>query len=295
MADLPSYSAPPPERWHAPPLAITTPVDPVPAPVIRLAATLEIPLLTAAHPPPPLLLVHTGARLELHDTTSGDGPVFVDFVAGKAGFRRRHSGKKQPLARAVGIRGENTIHVLDATPGLGADTFVLAALGCRVRMVERSPVMAALLRDGLERAAADPGVAHIIDQRLTLTEADARTFLESNASAPPPEVIYLDPMYPHRTKSALVKKEMRRLRTLLGDDDDAPALLETALRHAGNRVVVKRPRLAPPLGGKKADWSIVGKSTRFDVHLVNKNKKIHHSVKGTARTPSTSRSTPRPT
>ncbi|MFO1350284.1 MAG: class I SAM-dependent methyltransferase [Gammaproteobacteria bacterium] len=39
-----------------------------------------------------------------------------------------------------------------------------------------------------------------------------------------PEVIYLDPMYPERSKAALVKKESRVLRELVGPDDDAARL-----------------------------------------------------------------------
>ena len=82
----------------------------------------------------------------------------------------------------------------------------------------------------------------------------------------PPQVICLDPMFPHRDKSALVKKEMRLLRPLAGNDDDAPALLEAALALASHRVVVKRPRHAPPLGGHAPGNVLAGQSSRFDIY-----------------------------
>ena len=81
-----------------------------------------------------------------------------------------------------------------------------------------------------------------------------------------PQVIYLDPMFPHRDKSALVKKEMRLFRPLTGDDDDAPALLEAALALASHRVVVKRARKAPVILGPAPGYVLEGKSSRFDIY-----------------------------
>jgi len=82
-----------------------------------------------------------------------------------------------------------------------------------------------------------------------------------------PDVIYLDPMYPHREKSAAVKKEMRVFQSLVGEDLDADNLLEPALALAKYRVVVKRPSYAPPLNNKKPSTSIKMKKNRFDVYV----------------------------
>ena len=76
-------------------------------------------------------------------------------------------------------------------------------------------------------------------------------------------------MYPHSTKSALAKKEMRFLRQLVGDDIDAANLLALALVCAKQRVVVKRPRLAPYLAKFKPQHSIFGKQHRLDVYFTN--------------------------
>ena len=156
--------------------------------------------------------------------------------------------------------------VLDATPGLGQDAFVLAGLGCRVHMVERSPILVALLRDGLRRAAAVPELRPIVTERITLREGDSARAMVQGDIQPPADVVYLDPMYPKKTKSALAGKAMRRLRSVVGPDDDAAQLLAVALKYARNRVVVKRPRRAPPLGGIRPSHAIPGQTTRFDVY-----------------------------
>lgn len=208
------------------------------------------------------------ARLELRATArDAAGPVYVDFAAGALGFRLRHGSRRQePLGRAVGLKGAAVPTVLDATAGLGRDAFVLAALGCRVRMIERSPLIAALLRDGLQRAAADTAT-RVAAERLHLQVADAAIVMAALAEDARPDVVYLDPMYPHRGKHALVKKEMRRLRAVVGEDADAPRLLAAALRAARRRVVVKRPRLAPALPGAVPSHSLTGSTTRFDIYL----------------------------
>jgi 16S rRNA (guanine1516-N2)-methyltransferase len=157
--------------------------------------------------------------------------------------------------------------VLDITAGLGRDGFILANLGCRVHMVERSAIVAALLADGIERAKKDPTLAGIM-ARISLIVGDSLDILRT-WQGEKPEVINIDPMYPHRGKSALVKKEMRLVRLLVGDDTDSDALLLTALAVASRRVVVKRPRLAPALTGPEPNFTISGKNSRFDVYLVD--------------------------
>jgi len=193
------------------------------------------------------------------------GPVRVDFVEGAVAHRRLFGGGSgQMIAKAVGIQAGVRPLVLDATAGLGRDAFVLAELGCSVTLIERQALIAALLEDGLLRAQADPEVAPIV-ARMSLLCGNAIDLMTAWASEPP-QVIYLDPMFPHRDKSALVKKEMRLFRPLAGNDDDAPALLAAALKLATHRVVVKRPRKAPAIAGEKPGYVLEGKSSRFDIY-----------------------------
>jgi len=196
------------------------------------------------------------------------GAVYVDFVGGAVGHRRRFGGGRgQAIAKAVGLKGGANPDVVDATGGLGRDAFVLASLGCKVTLIERSPIVAALLEDGLKRARGDEEIGPWIGERLRLVYADAIEWMDTLEENDFPEVVYLDPMFPHRSKSALVKKEMRLLQQLLGVDPDADALLPSALRIARKRVVVKRPDVAPHLAGVEPTVSINSKKHRFDVYV----------------------------
>ena len=193
------------------------------------------------------------------------GAVRVDFVEGALAHRRLHGGGSgQMIAKAVGIQPGVRPSVLDATAGLGRDAFVLAQLGCPLTLIERQPIIAALLADGIERARTDPEVGPIVE-RMQLLHGNAITLMQA-WSGEAPQVIYVDPMFPHREKSALVKKEMRVFRPLVGDDDDAPALLAAALALASHRVVVKRPRKAPPIDGPAPGYVLEGKSSRYDIY-----------------------------
>ena len=194
------------------------------------------------------------------------GGIKVDFVSGAVAHRRKFGGGRgQAIAKAVGLKQGQNPTVVDATAGLGRDAFVLASLGCQVTMVERHPVVAALLQDGLSRAYQDSGIGEWLQQRLSLVHASSLNALpELGISA---EVVYLDPMYPHREKSALVKKEMRVFQSLVGADMDADGLLTPALDLATKRVVVKRPDYADNLDGVKPSAVIATKKNRFDVYV----------------------------
>ena len=206
------------------------------------------------------------AGLQLVDLgPQAPGPVRVDFIEGAVAHRRLFGGGSgQMIAKAVGVQSGVRPVVLDATAGLGRDAFVLAQLGCAVTLIERQPLIAALLEDGLLRAQADPEVATIVAQ-MHLLRGNAIELMRA-WKGEPPQVVYLDPMFPHRDKSASVKKEMRLFRPLVGDDDDAPALLEAALALATHRVVVKRPRKAPGIAGEQPGYALEGNSSRFDIY-----------------------------
>ena len=193
------------------------------------------------------------------------GPVRVDFVEGGAAHRRQFGGGSgQMIAKAVGIQSGVRPRVLDATAGLGRDAFVLATLGCDLVLFERQPLIAALLEDGLARGREDAEVRPIVE-RMRLQQGNAIELM-ARWQGEPPQVIYLDPMFPHREKSALMKKEMRLFRPFVGDDLDAGVLLEQALALASHRVVVKRPRKAPAIDGPKPGYSLEGKSSRYDIY-----------------------------
>ena len=208
-----------------------------------------------------------GYRLSLSLTAAdAPGPIACDFTTGRIAHRRRYGGGRgQAIARAIGVRNDPLPAVIDTTAGLGRDAYVLATLGCEVTMLERSPVLATMLENGLQRAI-DQYHDDPVFQRLQLIHADACDYLDRLESPHHADVVYLDPMYPQRDKHALVKKEMQILQQLLGNNDDAPAILASALRVANRRVVVKRPVWAEPLDGPAPRHEIKGKTTRFDIY-----------------------------
>lgn len=241
----------------------------------NLAAELSLPYLGAVDPAETdsfAQLLMVGDALSLCATgRKAPGPVWVDFVGGAVAHRRKFGGGKgQQIAKAVGVRGGFYPRVVDATAGLGRDAFVLASLGCEVLMLERNPVVRALLRDGLRRlrdaAETDSELAPIA-ARLSLDDSGlpASEWLVKQPAESIP-VVYLDPMFPQREKSARVKKEMVAFHQLVGSDEDADALLEPAYAACYYRTVVKRPRVAPFLAGQKPSLSLEGKSGRFDVY-----------------------------
>lgn len=215
-------------------------------------------------------LLWTAEGLALQQTgRRRPGPVRVDFVSGALAHRRLHGGGKgQLIAKACGVKAGVRPRIADLTAGLGRDAFVLAALGCEVTLVERSPVVHALLADGLARAA-DSEVAEII-ARMRLQAGDGRDWLRSLSPDQVPQVIHLDPMFPHSSKSAQVKKEMLAFRDLVGPDGDSAELLAAALAAHPCRVVVKRPRLAPSIEGPEPGYRLEGKSSRYDVYALRR-------------------------
>jgi 16S rRNA (guanine1516-N2)-methyltransferase len=234
-----------------------------------LAVRLTLDLAGIGETDYPLLLVVTAGRLELRWTgPQSPGPVFVDFLAGKDNYRRRYgSSRDEGIIRAVTGKRNRTPTVLDATAGLGRDAFVLAGYGCRVTMVERHPVIAALLDDGMQRASLDEKVGPIITERMRLLIGDSIGVMGEMPKTKQPEVVYLDPMYPENPKSAQVKKEARILRLLAGPDLDSAELLASSLACARQRVVVKRPISAPPLADRLPDLQKKAGAHRFDIYL----------------------------
>jgi 16S rRNA (guanine1516-N2)-methyltransferase len=230
------------------------------------ALAAELGLATGVEADTRALLSLTETRLEIRPIGADvPGAIAVDFGAGKLRHRRR-GGHNEPLGRAVGVGKWPDLAVIDATAGLGRDSFVLADLGCKVTMLERSAVVFALLRDGLSRGLGGDDVwVREVCERLELVHCESREWLGGNAGSA--DVVYLDPMFPARRKSARVKKEMWLFQQLLESGAGAPGLLEAARNAARKRVVVKRPAKAPPLEDRKPDFELPGKTVRFDVYL----------------------------
>ena len=239
-----------------------------------LAERLQLPVAKKFNDPHPLQLCLTASgALEVrvteagHPLAGGHG-VSADLlkldVTSGAGRSLR-----TPLRQAVGIKRGDPYRprVLDATAGLGEDTWLLAAVGCEVTAVERHLIVHALLGDGLRRAA---DVAPEVAARIRLLQGDASAVLsDANEAGGGYDVVLIDPMFPGGGgRKAAERKPMRVLRMLVGDDADAGDLLTPALASARRRVVVKRPRHAAPLADHPPTVTRPGKGFRFDVYSI---------------------------
>jgi len=214
--------------------------------------------------------------LKLALCSNKQGPVSIDFLSGKKAHRRQFGGGKgQPLVRAMGQLEKGIPKIIDATAGMGGDSYVLASLGFEVTMIERSPIVAALLNDALTRAnqyfyTELPAELQESIQNLSLVNANSADYLLKNQ--PDVDVIYMDPMYPEKKKKAAAKKEMQALQQLVGPDLDSESLLEAALKTAKYRVVVKRPKGADPvycaLNNIQPSSNISSPNTRYDIYVI---------------------------
>lgn len=197
------------------------------------------------------------------------GELHLDFLNDKVNYARKsHQGKSELIAKAVGLP-KGVDDVFDATMGLAQDAWFLTRLGAKVRGCERSPVLFLLLKDALRRAQEKyPQVT------LEIEFADSISYLKQ--MSPRPAVVFVDPMFPEKKKSALPKKEMRIFRKLVGDDLDSGELLDQALKVATERVVVKRPNKAEPLSPKAERASVMhtfeGKTVRYDLYSTKAEK-----------------------
>lgn len=239
-----------------------------PEPCQALSAKLQLPLVDQdALADYPYVLLYSPEGLAIQQTgPKAAGPVVVNFEAGKADHRRKFGGGEL-IVKAVGGDKTQRPSVLDATAGLGRDSFVLATAGYRVTLCERSPIVAAVLADGLNRAAqfGEPQLQQIVG-RMNLQPLDAINYLQQTGGQHQPDVIVIDPMFPESKKSAMVKKDMRAFHYVVGADEDSDQLISLALSVARHRVVVKRPKKADYLAAKTPSYSLAGKAIRYDIY-----------------------------
>lgn len=264
------------------PLSITYNSDENKQAAIEFAKTHHLPCTpycennTTAAKEAVLSLNFTNEFTELRDNEKNIA-IHIDFLAGNLAHRQKFGGGRgQSIAKAIGLKqGMAPPSVLDATAGLAKDAYVLACLGCSMTLLERSPIIAELIKDAIQRAEEDEHFQTILENGFKLinqSSIDYLTELKTKAKSETniPEVVYLDPMYPDKKKSASVKKNMQILQKLLGKDEDTQLLLDAALKIAQKRVVVKRPKGAENLTKLKPSYTVESKKTRYDIYIIQK-------------------------
>ncbi|PWU19321.1 MAG: SAM-dependent methyltransferase [Bdellovibrio sp.] len=197
----------------------------------------------------------------------------IDFINDRTRYHKPLRGKNELLARALGLHRKPALHIFDATFGLGEDAWTLARLGARVTACEREPLLYELAKNALEAARSHPGMAEVAS-RVDLRSGDSQEFLRRSQADDQPDCIFLDPMFPESTKTALPRGEMQLLRGWLGSrlkdgsllESSDRSILDLALGIARERVAVKRPLKSPPLrGGFIHQYR--GRTIRYDLYL----------------------------
>ena len=179
--------------------------------------------------------------------------------------------QQELLIKAARAKGIERPWAIDATAGFGEDSLLLAAAGFTVDLYEQDCVIAALLKDALDRAADDPALATAVARMRLHAGEDSIAGLRHTAELfgqgelATPDVVYLDPMFPERTKSAAVKKKFQLLHHLEQPCADEEMLVEAALAVRPRKVVIKRPVKGPLLAGVKPSYQLAGKAVRYDV------------------------------
>ncbi len=217
----------------------------------------------------PTLAVSDGGTLTLLDSQTQKSILGVDFCGGELLHRIKFGGNRSSLlAKAIGAKSKsNAPRVIDATAGLGRDAFVLASLGCKVVMFERSRLLFIMLDRAITVAKENP-VTSEIASLMELHQQDSIEYLSSLSGRPDAaDVIYLDPMFPHEKRKAQIKQEMITCREVVGDDLDAAELFDAAFKTAIPRIVVKRMKSAPFISSVVPSQQFIGKTNRFDLYL----------------------------
>ena len=208
-----------------------------------------------------LFLTDDGSGLTL---TDGKLALRGDFT-GLLPRLKQSNLQSEFLVKASKIKGIEHPVIIDATAGMGEDSMILAAAGFEVYLFEYDPVIAALLKDALDRAMEIPELKEAAG-RMHFTEGNSIDNMSKLEIVP--DVVLLDPMFPARQKSALVKRKFQLLQKLEKPCSDENELLEAALNVKPGKIVIKRPLKGPFLGGMKPSYSLTGKAIRYDCIVI---------------------------
>ena len=212
-----------------------------------------------------LSLIRRGKVLIL---TDGSLELAADLTSSLHRLKRSNLKKELIVRAALGRKNTAAIHeggtppiAVDATAGLGEDSLLLSAAGYAVHLYEANPVIAMLLRDALERASDTEELSGTVS-RMELHFGDSIRAMQNLPFHP--EIILLDPMFPARQKSGLVKKKFQLLKLLESPCGDEEALLLSACAARPQKILVKRPAKGPHLAGRKPSYSVMGNTIRVD-------------------------------
>lgn len=193
--------------------------------------------------------------------TDGELSIMVDFREMLPRLKQSNL-QREMLVKAARIKGQPMPQTLiDATAGFGEDSLILAAAGFQVQLYEFDEVIAVLLKDGMERAMEIPELKDAVG-RMKLVCGDSTEGMRKLDFKP--DIVLLDPMFPARQKSALIKKKFQLIQRLESPCSTEEQLLDAAVAADPKRIVIKRPLKGPYLADRKPSYSLDGKAIRYD-------------------------------
>ncbi len=193
--------------------------------------------------------------------TDGELSIMVDFREMLPRLKQSNL-QREMLVKAARIKGQPMPQTLiDATAGFGEDSLILAAAGFQVQLYEFDEVIAVLLKDGMERALEIPELKEAVG-RMKLVCGDSTEGMKKLDFKP--DIVLLDPMFPARQKSALIKKKFQLIQRLESPCSTEEQLLDAAVAADPKRIVIKRPLKGPYLADRKPSYSLEGKAIRYD-------------------------------
>ncbi len=216
------------------------------------------------------------AEIGLALTNNGEGLCLTDGeLSIMADFRdmlprlKQSNLQREMLVKAARIKGQEMPQTLvDATAGFGEDSLILAAAGFQVRLYEFDEIIAALLQDCLDRASQLPELKDQVS-RMELICGDSVKGMQTLDYKP--DIVLLDPMFPARQKSALIKKKFQLIQRLESPCSTEEDLLNAAMVADPKRIVIKRPLKGPFLADRKPSYSLEGKAIRYDCFVFARN------------------------
>lgn len=200
--------------------------------------------------------------------TDGKLSIMVDFKDMLPRLKQSNLQNEMQV-KAARIKGQPMPQkIIDATAGFGEDSLILAAAGFEVDLYEFDDIIALLLEDGLDRAKNIPELAPIV-ARMHFHHADSIQAMQNLDYLP--DSILLDPMFPSRSKSAMIKKKFQLLQKIESPCSVEEELLNAAIAANPKRIIIKRPLKGPFLADKKPSYSLEGKAIRYDCFVFSRS------------------------
>ena len=190
---------------------------------------------------------------------SGDNKLENSFTSGKFSTRISQYQSESLLKKAIGWQSTKQKHILDATGGLGHDSFILALLGQKITLIEKNIGLCILIEEALRNL---PNLPYFNNAKnnISIINVDSRAFVSSAENF---DVVYIDPMFNSKKKLKRTKQMQFLVSYLREYDDPSAEFYESNFK----RLVIKRELRATSSIKDCSALSFKGTSVRYDIYL----------------------------